>query len=76
METIYLSKRNLLTLLSKLERQEAGDTTACTIIKYRQGSTEFLQTMDSVAVTAVSDDTYYAALQRDPGEVHPLDTPS
>lgn len=30
---VYLSKRNLLALLSKLERYEAGDETACAIVK-------------------------------------------
>ena len=34
MTTVYLSKRNLLTLLSKLERLERGEETACAIVKY------------------------------------------
>ena len=33
MDVVYLSRRNLLTLLSKLDRLEAGEPTACMIIK-------------------------------------------
>lgn len=73
--TVYLSKRNLLTLLSKLERQEQGHTTQCTLVKYQASGVEYQQTMDSINVIAVADDVYYASQQRSPGIVHPLDTP-
>ena len=35
MEIIYLSRRNLQVLLSKLDRKKAGETSACTLIKYK-----------------------------------------
>lgn len=68
---IYLSERNLRTLLSKIERAKAGDTTACTLIKYANANDPFCQTIDQISVIAVPDDQYYAS--RSPGDVHPLD---
>jgi len=73
MTTIYLSERNLRTLLSKLERKAKGEDTQCTLIKYREASPKFPQTALMAVVIAVPDDEYY--FDREPGEVHPLDTP-
>jgi len=75
LDRIYLSRRNLLTLLSKLDRRGAGDQTYCTIIKYRNPADppEYQQTMDSIVVTAVEDDEYYTARQA--GAVVPQDDP-
>lgn len=74
MEFLYLSRRNLLTLLSKLDRKAAGDITACTLVKLRQPDpTRYNQTMDECWVTAVENDEYYGAQNRPAGEVHPLD---
>lgn len=72
-EQIYLSRRNLLVLLSKLDRQAAGEDTACTIIKYRNETDPFYQSMDSVRVTAIEDEEYYT--NRTPGHMNPLDEP-
>ena len=69
--TIYLSRRNLLALLSKLDRQEAGDETACAIVKYANPSDPYCNTIDQVMVIAVPDDEFYA--NRQPGAMHPLD---
>ena len=69
--TLYLSKRNLLALLSKLDRLEAGDATACTIVKYANPSDPYCNTLDQVMVIAVPDDEFYA--NRQPGAMHPLD---
>ena len=33
-ERVDLSRRNLLALLSKLDRVKAGETSACTIVKH------------------------------------------
>lgn len=74
-ETLYLSERNLRTLLSKLDRFKNGDPTHCTLVKYRGPSIEYRQSMDTVYVVAVPDDVYYPSQSRDAGEVHPLDTP-
>ena len=68
---IYLSKRNLLALLSKLDRLENGDETACAIVKSANPSDPYCNTIDQVVVTAVADEEFYA--NRQPGVMHPLD---
>ncbi len=76
MEKIYLSRRNLLVLLSKLDRFESGESTFCTIIKYKQpNAVNFDQTMDSVMIQAVPDKEYYEAHDRPAGKVIPEDEP-
>lgn len=70
-EQIYLSRRNLLMLLSKLDRAANGEVTACTVIKHRNEADPYVQTMDAIAVTAVEDDEYYAG--RNAGPMHPSD---
>lgn len=72
-ERVYLTRRNLLTLLSKLDRQAAGDVTMCTIVKYDNVHSKYPQTMDAIEVVAVEDADYYT--DRDPGGMHPLDEP-
>ena len=71
MDQIFLSRRNLLTLLSKLDRAASGEATACTLIKNDFAHPVYPQSMLSIAVTAVEDDEYYTT--RDAGEVHPSD---
>jgi hypothetical protein len=78
---IYLSRRNLVALLAKLDAGAAGVETACTIVKYQQPSPAYQQTMNEVAVIAVQDEEYYSAQDRPAGEMHPreevqLDKPS
>lgn len=70
---LYLSRRNLLTLLSKLDRAEKGEETECTLIKHKGTTPEYQQTMDAIAIIAVDDDAYYGAQNRQPGDVHPAD---
>ena len=70
-ERIYLSKRNLLTLLSKLERFEQGDETRCAIVKHSNPFDPYCNTMDEIMVVAVPDEKFY--INRTPGEMHPLD---
>lgn len=70
---IYLSRRNLEALLSKLDRLEVGEETACAIIKVQGGTEEYKQTMKSIKVIAVPDDLYYAAMNRPAGMMHPAD---
>jgi hypothetical protein len=73
MERIYLTRRNLLTLLSKLDRVKLGDESACTLIK--QDTTHPNYPCTSVCiVTAVEDAAYYT--DRLPGVVDPKDTPN
>ena len=73
METVYLSRRNLLSLLSKLDRAAAGERTERTIIKNDNANPEYPQTMEMIAVVAIEDADYYT--DRQPGEVHPADIP-
>ena len=68
---IYLSRRNLLALLSKLDRQAAGDATACAIVKYSNPTDPYCNTIDQVMVIAVPDNEFYA--NRAPGVMHPAD---
>lgn len=72
---LYLSRRNLMTLLSKLDRQKDGDATACTIIKsqFPVPLEPFAQSVPLVVVTAVEDDVYYASQDRVASPVHPAD---
>ena len=71
---LYLSRRNLITLLSKLDRDNSGEDTACTIIKQQQTkSPAYRQTMKTIAVIAVQDEDYYGAQNRPAGEMHPSD---
>lgn len=74
MEKIYLSKRNLLTLLSKLERFDDGDATKCAIVKYANHLDPYSNTMDEVMVVAIPDEKFYT--NRTPGQVHEKDDPS
>ena len=68
---IYLSKRNLLALLSKLDRLEAGDETACAIVKYANPSDPYCKTIGQVTVIAIPDEKFYS--NRSPGAMHPAD---
>jgi hypothetical protein len=73
MNHVYLTRRNLLTLLSKLDRQAAGETTACTIIKHDTVHPTY-PTTEPTIVTALEDEEYYA--DRGPGDVHFADHPA
>jgi len=72
-ERVYLTRRNLLSLLSKLDRQAAGEPTVCTIVKHDNVHPKYPQTMQEIWVTAVEDDQYY--IDREPGPIHPADEP-
>lgn len=67
MDKIYLSRRNLLCLLSKLDRKLMGENTYCTIVKRDNKHPLYSQTMDACAVIAVEDTDYYT--DRLPGEM-------
>ena len=70
---VYLSRRNLLTLLSKLDRKAAGQDTKCTLVKRDTQHPVFPQTMKAIEVVAVEDQAYYTL--RPPGSVCDLDSP-
>lgn len=71
MEQVFLSRRNLNTLLSKLDRKKKGEATACTLIKRDTEHTKYPQTMPEIAITAVEDSDYYT--DREPGIVAQAD---
>ena len=73
MNKVFLSRRNLLTLLSKLDRKKSGEDTFCTLIKNDNQHPKYPQTMNEIAVVAIEDEDYY---YRAPGKVHPKDCPS
>lgn len=73
MEKVYLTRRNLETLRSKLDRRRNGEDTECTIIKNDNIHPLYPQTMSSIAVIAVEDEEYY--IDRSAGIVHPKDEP-
>ena len=57
---LYLTRRNLLTLLERLDHVVDGGSSACTLIKNDTTHTEYPITgATSVRVTAVEDDIYY-----------------
>ena len=73
MQIVYLTRSNLLALLSKLDRNriEPGVSHA-TIIKRDKVHPTYPCT-DDITVTAVEDEVYYT--DRAAGEVHPEDLP-
>ncbi len=71
---LYLTRRNLLSLLSKLDRKKAGEFTACSILKQDPEHPKYPQTMEACEVTAVEDQDYYDE-GRPAGYVHPPDDP-
>lgn len=70
MDQVFLSRRNLLTLLSKLDRKAKGEATYCAILK-SDNKGKYPQSMTSIFVIAIEDDDYY--YDREAGEIHPLD---
>jgi hypothetical protein len=70
MVRVYLSRRNLRTLLSKLDREQKGEQTFCTIVKQDMTHPKY-PCSDVVIVTAVEDAEYYS--DRPAGEMFPAD---
>lgn len=73
MENLYLSRRNLQTLLNKLDRTAAGDISTCTLIKRDNDHPTHSASMACCVVVAVEDEDYYT--DRPPGDVHHKDQP-
>lgn len=70
---LHLSRRNLLTLLSKLDRAKGGDSTLCSILKVDTEHPKFPATFHCI-VTAHEDRDYY--YERAPGVMLPEDSPT
>lgn len=63
---LFLTRRNLLTLLEKLDYVANGGASACTIVKCDTKHSVYPITgASSVSVTSVEDNDYYN--DRDPG---------
>jgi hypothetical protein len=73
MQTVYLTRRNLLTLINKLDRAAKGEVTAKSLIKSDTAHPKYACT-DVIAVVAVEDDDYY--IDRMAGDVYPADDPA
>jgi hypothetical protein len=63
--TVYLSRRNLLSLLTKLDRVKAGGSSVCAIVKNDQYHAAYPQSLPDVVIQAVEDEDYYS--DRAPG---------
>lgn len=62
---VFLSRRNLTTLLKKLDRVKQGEDSFCTLIKSDTNNGIYSQNFPRIAVTAVEDEDYY--INRKPG---------
>lgn len=72
MQVVYLSRRNLLTLLNKLDRVKAGGRSRRCLIKPRVETDPYINS-DSITVYALEDEELYS--NREAGEVHYKDQP-
>lgn len=72
MEQLYLTRRNLLTLLNKLDRKKRGEDTACTLEKWDTLHAVY-PASTAIRITALEDEAYYT--DRGPGTVLALDEP-
>lgn len=70
MQRVYLTRRNLLALLSKLDRVKAGEQSQRTIVKQDTTHPKY-PTTDVIVVTALEDGEYYS--DREAGKMHPAD---
>lgn len=70
---VFLSRRNLLSLLSKLDRVAEGQHSYCTIVKRDTEHPTHPQTHPEIELVAVEDGDYY--VERSAGFVHPFDEP-
>lgn len=70
MVNVYLSRRNLLTLLSKLDRVKAGGESHCRITKFDTVHPKY-PCSEVTVVQAVEDEEYYR--DRAAGEMTPED---
>jgi len=73
MEKVYLSRRNLLALLSKLDRNKEAEmkVSECTLVKSDTIHPKYPQTMEEISVIAVDDEDYYS--ERNPGKINSAD---
>lgn len=70
---VYLSRRNLNTLLNKLNGVKEGRGSFCSLIKNDTIHPKYPASHSDIVVTAVEDEDYY--MDRAPGEVRKEDDP-
>lgn len=71
--TVFLSRRNLLTLLSKLDRMKEGESSHCALMKSDDTHPTHPQSHPTIFVVAIEDEDYYT--NRQPGAVDSRDDP-
>lgn len=59
MEKLYLSGRNIVNLMAKLDSVRAGEVSTCTIIKNDTGHPVYPQTLRRIAVVAMEEQDRY-----------------
>ncbi|TCS36282.1 hypothetical protein EDC30_10799 [Paucimonas lemoignei] len=59
MEKLYLSARDIVNLMTKLDRVRAGEVSACTIIKNDTGHPVYPPSLRRIAVVAVEGEDRY-----------------
>lgn len=70
---VYLSRRNLLTLLNKLDaNKDEPNVSKCTLIKSDNLHPKYPQSHPMIAVTAVEDEDYYTDRRPGPTRVFPV----
>lgn len=72
MQQLYLTRRNLLTLLNKLDRAKKGEITTRSLVK-QDTVHPLYPCSDSIMITALEDEEYYT--DREAGQVHSKDAP-
>jgi len=72
MNLVYLSRRNLQTLINKLDRHATGDFNSRTIVKYDTAHPEYPASAATI-ISVVEDEDYYK--DRPPGDMHHQDQP-
>ena len=58
MEIVYLSRRNLETLLAKLNRVKEGGHSACAILKQDDQHPKYPQSMPQIIIQAIENEDY------------------
>lgn len=74
MQRVYLSRRNLLALLSKLDRNRASPGSSSVTLVKCDTEHPVYPCSDVTIVTALEDEAYYT--DRPPGDVHADDIPA
>ena len=69
-QVVYLSRRNLMTLLAKLDANKAEPgSSMCSIIKLQNPRLDvsFRQSMEHLVVVAIDDEVFYPSQERSAG---------